>query len=325
MVVHTRDYRVLRWMSSIYIVQRYGVPIFFGSIPASTLNFELDQPLIAAGLYSLHRFGLRDATTRVLRMTLLYKSGDATTLTFNEYVEEDILRRDYDALDDQKRLSERALGEQKDSLVNFELDVQGIAIDFQEIDISEPSLRTLAFLNGMLSTMSSEFQRDIINQICRRGLSYTQYSRNFERRMQKVLQRVAEDITTTRKRSSGQLLRDYEKILALQVVNNPKLQKIDVTTSLDRKVDFGVSPTVLPPLIIASKNMLSEIFEPLYGLDLEYMIIDLENDHRVFIAYRNSSSNDLYSVQVYRTTKHVSSYAQEISILEDVRVSIPDF
>ena len=315
--------------SSIYSITRYGVPIYFGTIPASQLNFKLDEPLIAAGLYSLQRFGLRDATTNVSRIILLYKKGAAVSLTFHNFKEADTMRVDYGALELRERLSRHALGEQADlEAIEFELDLQGIAIDQVRIDISETSLRTLAFLRGLLSTMATEFQRDIIH-VCRRGLSYTQYLTSFEQRMKQVLQRVAKGVRTKRGDVSEQsLLRDYEKLLEMQVVWNPIPKVVKSEVSYQKKVDLGVRPDNLARLIIATKSMLEEIFESIYGADVEFLIIDLENDqlgqHRVFVAYQKGTwGRGLYGVQIYRITEKVSSYSQETAILQEARTTLP--
>lgn len=310
---------------TIYIVQRYGVPIYFGTLPASKLSFTLDQPLIAAGLFSLHRFGLRDATTKILRTILLYKKGEGVTLTFHDFKAADIIRVDYDALELRTRAARAMMGEETDATIEYELDIQGIAVDLEGIDISKTSLRTLAFLRGMLSTMSTEFERDIIDNICRRGLAYTQYSQDFERRLKHAIQKVADESKTRRDKANElALLRDYEELLEMQITWNPTPKTADFTISFDKKVDLGVQPDRLAPLIVASKQMLGEIFEPIYGTKIEFLIIDLENENRVFVAFKKGlKGKDLYSVRVYRITEHMSSYTQELALLEEVRSKLP--
>ncbi|MFQ6123573.1 MAG: hypothetical protein ACE5R6_03070 [Candidatus Heimdallarchaeota archaeon] len=310
---------------TIYIVQRYGVPIYFGTLPASKLNFTIDQPLIAAGLFSLHRFGLRNATTKILRTILLYKQGDGVALTFHDFKEAETIRVDYDALELQTRAARSMMGKETDSTIKYELDLQGIAVDLENIDISKTSLRTLAFLRGMLSAMSTEFERDIIDNICRRGLAYTQYSQEFERRLKQAIQKVADESKTKLEDANElALLRDYEELLEMQVTWDPKPKTANFTISFDKKSDLGVQPDSLAPLIVASKQMLGEIFEPIYGTKIEFLIIDLENENRVFVAYKKGSNEkDLYSVRVYRITEHMSSYTQEIALLEEVRAKLP--
>jgi len=230
---------------------------------------------------------------------------------------------DYGDLDPRARLSRKTLGEEDDSTIEFELDLQGISIDFTEIDLSETSLRTTSFLRGLLSSMATQFQRDIIN-VCRRGLSYTQYSQNFERRIKQVLERVSEELPQKRVDAVKGLLRDYEPVLEMQIIWKHVPQTADVTISLQKKNDFGVTPNTLALVIVASRSMLGEIFEPLFDSDIEFIIMDLENEHRVFIAYqKNPGSQEAYSVMVYRITEIVSSYIQEETILEDVRQKLP--
>jgi len=110
----------------------------------------------------------------------------------------------------------------------------------------------------------------------------------------------------------------------MQITWNPTPKTADFKISFDKKVDLGVQPESLAPLIVASKQMLGEIFEPIFGTKIEFLIIDLENENRVFVAYKkDSQGKDLYSVRVYRITEHISSYTQESALLEEVRAKLP--